>query len=74
MKPTKILILDSESESEWNTDNENEQILIEVTLQAKVDDKLRNTSGYAIAIVSIPLLYESRKTIFNETSNRKIST
>jgi hypothetical protein len=62
-------LLDSEDSSEWNSNDEFNQIMMEVALQHRIDDKLRASPGYAIAINHIPLLFESRKTF-----NKKLSS
>jgi hypothetical protein len=54
-----MLTIDSDDDyfSDWNSDDEVEQSLIEVALQHQMDDKLRNTPGYAVAIDNIQMLY-----------------
>jgi hypothetical protein len=64
MKPSKVLTIDSD-----DSDDEMNQIMIEVSHQHRIDDKMRGTPGYAVAINHIPLLFEQRKTF-----NKKFSS
>jgi len=58
LRPSKIVMIDSESSnSEWDSEDEVEQILIEVALQHRMDDNIRASPGYAVAIDNIPDLY-----------------
>ena len=58
LRPTKILTIDSDDDlSDWDSEDEVEQILIEVALQHRMDNKIRTSSGYAVAIDNIPNLY-----------------
>jgi hypothetical protein len=60
----EIITIDCESsDSEWNSEDEVEQMRIEVALQHRIDDKLRSTPGYAVAIDNIPMLYTKQDKI-----------
>ena len=65
LRPSKIITIDSDDDyfSDWNSDDEVEQIMVEVALQHRLDDKIRSSSGYAVAIDNIYMLYTKQDNI-----------
>lgn len=57
------MIYNDTDESEWDSNDETEQILMEIELQHRIDDKIRGSTGYAIAIDTIPMIYIKQDTI-----------